>query len=175
MPRKYPIGKIRYLFVILVALGVAGCTSALYWQNTQDLPKTQLVALTLSKGWRGRTYSLKIDGQEVPLENIERLYIRPGKHNIEEDARRVDRCIHRVHTTYIDRMGNTVKKTLECDQYSYTRRTRKGELNFEAGYEYNLLDFYVYLLPVVAGKEGGIERERAMSARKMRNYPKKPL
>lgn len=175
MNAKFHIKNLLCVLGISTCLAVTGCTSALYWQNTKDTPKQQLAALQLSKGWRGRTYSLKIDGREVPHDNIERIYIQPGKHTIEEDARRVDRCTHRVHITYLDRKGNKAGTATRCEQYSYSRRTRKGELNFEAGYEYNLLDFYVNLLPVVAGKEGKLEHERVQSARNMRIDPKKPF
>ncbi|MBI1422138.1 MAG: hypothetical protein GC149_01645 [Gammaproteobacteria bacterium] len=163
-------------FVASTLFALTGCASSLYWQDTKDVPKSQLAALKLSEGWRGRTYSLKIDGKEVASDNIDRVYIKAGKYTIEEDARRLDRCTHRVRTTYIDRKtGNRVGyPKMTCEQYSYTRRTRKGELTFEAGYEYNLFDFYVYLLPVVAGKEGKIEHENVERVRRMGDS-KRPL
>lgn len=137
---------------LLIAAALVGCTPTLYLQQTEDVPKDRLVLLELAPSWKIGTARLTIDGMEIPKKKgLVNVYLLPGTHEIVEEATGIGKCLRKARVRYIDRSGNTVKTQLECRERERVRWTRKGELEFKAGYAY---DFHCYLtmLPVVDGE-----------------------
>jgi hypothetical protein len=143
-------------FLILIFLWLAGCTPNFYLQNTNNMPKEQVVLLEFAPSWKIGTVSLKIDGMEIPKKSgLEKVYLLPGKHEIEEEATGLGKCIRKGPVRYMEHWGTmrVYKTRIECQAYEHVRWIRRGELVFEAGYAYDF-PCHLTMLPVVVGELG---------------------
>lgn len=140
--------------LVLLLLCLAGCSANFYLQKTDDMPKEKVVLLELAPSWKISTLSLKIDGAEIPKKSgLEKVYLLPGEHEIEEEATGLGKCIRKGPVRYMEHYGTMriYKTRIQCLQYDYVRWIRRGELVFEAGYAYDF-PCHLTMLPVVAGE-----------------------
>ena len=145
------------LFFVSILLVMAGCTPKIYLQNTNKMPKEEVAVLRLFPSWAIGTNTLIIDGVEIPKNrHVRQVYLLPGIHEIEHDAHGLGKCIRYARVHYIGRTGATVKRQIECQQYERVKWVRKGELMFEASYEYDY-SCYRHSFPVVKGRVGEAE------------------
>jgi hypothetical protein len=165
------------IFFTLIILWFAGCTPNLYLQNTNNIPKEQVVVLELAPSWKIGTVSLKIDGTEIPKKKgLVKVYLLPGRHEIEEQATGLGKCIREGPVRYMEHWGTmrVYKTRLQCIQYEYVKWIRRGELVFDAGYAYDF-PCHLTMLPVVAGRLGESQKMSERYCRSGENILRKKI